>query len=403
MEVDYRPSCHGSTPFRGGAASSGSRKAVGEHLAYDEGAADRSCATRIGNEARNCFKGDRSDSAGKDSESPKITECGRRSSSDIAEGLEQADIGTAGIRMPSSWTGSVHDRSPRASVENQATDDGHDSGPGGPQQFVLSSGESGGETEAECDFFPDGRRLGNVRRSLGSSLLSWTTAVVFGVTGRAGRLVSRVVKAAPRLGNSRVGSPSDRISAEPGPLEPGTLNDQTDASSSPNPHVSGGLEGAGVLKHKDFPQRHRKGFMRGVTHLAAVFLLEAATLGTVYVQWGGAWMNRVYGTVTPDIFEIAGNPDGLTMQAWKQGWLTMQPFNIVGDGYNDSHASEIIQIVDAWRPRLVVCEFPRALYASLCSLNNYKNGDKQKAKRLREKFRPYLQMCRQISQYQREH
>ena len=74
--------------------------------------------------------------------------------------------------------------------------------------------------------------------------------------------------------------------------------------------------------------------MQGIIHLATVLLLEAILLATIGHSWGGAWMQRMYGTIQPDIFEVFGGHAEVSMQAWKQGWLALQPIEILASSRN---------------------------------------------------------------------
>ena len=59
-------------------------------------------------------------------------------------------------------------------------------------------------------------------------------------------------------------------------------------------------------RHKRLSGKTRWNLMQSVRRLAAVFLLEATVFMSVCNTWGGAWMQQMYGTIRPDVFEVFG-------------------------------------------------------------------------------------------------
>ena len=87
-------------------------------------------------------------------------------------------------------------------------------------------------------------------------------------------------------------------------------------------------------------ERKRESLMRGVTNLAAAYLLETMVMGYVYIRWGGAWKRRFYCTVTPDSLEIGSVERCLSLQAWSESRLTMQRWDISEGNFRDSYMND---------------------------------------------------------------
>ena len=81
-------------------------------------------------------------------------------------------------------------------------------------------------------------------------------------------------------------------------------------------------------RYKRLSGKTRWNLMQSVRRLAAVLLLEATVFMSVFNTWGGAWMQQMYGTIRPDVFEVFGGHAEVSSQAWSQGWLTLQPLDI---------------------------------------------------------------------------
>ena len=101
--------------------------------------------------------------------------------------------------------------------------------------------------------------------------------------------------------------------------------------------------------------------MACIVHLAAVYLLEASAYGTHLQTKGGQWMERMYGTSRPDIWEVFEGHAEVSYQAWRQGWLSVQPVDLLyGANLSSYHQrEEILEMQKTLRPRLVIMEFGR--------------------------------------------
>ena len=369
-----------------------------EHLADEQRGIDRIGSQGNGYLPNNGGKGNRCDVTGEDPSEQDSAATGLKSAAFVAEG-PGTDDGRAvagGVRA----TRPRYLATPRVQrgPQDQASDDNHDSRVCGTELYDISDGESGGESEAEAKYFPSspidsgslgdaagsGRRLGDVRAPLGTSLLSWAASAVFSVTGRASTLVSRVL-ARPQH-PEQADSNKDNVNGVTAPSE----TEETPTSVGPC--------------SKTFNSRRRKGMMRGVLHLAAVFLLEALVFTQIYADWSGSWMTRVYGTGRPDIWEISGNHCEVSLAAWRQGWLALQPFEITNSSshHDPNQCQEVLELLEKWRPRLVAVGFPHSYWVNLCNITDYRNSDRQKLKRLRERHRPFLEMCNSIGLQQLE-
>ena len=157
-------------------------------------------------------------------------------------------------------------------------------------------------------------------------------------------------------------------------------------------------------RHHKNASRARAGHKRlsGVRHLASLFLLEAIVFVTAAGVWGGSWMRRVHGTTRPDVWELFGEHSQVSLQAWRQGWLSIQPVNLLSGADLSSYnqRDEILQMQKTCRPRLVIMEFPVPFWKQLSRVNPSTNGGRQRLKRLREKHRPFLSLTEDVAAQQ---
>ena len=144
--------------------------------------------------------------------------------------------------------------------------------------------------------------------------------------------------------------------------------------------------------------QRKQNVMTGVRHLAAVYLLEAVV--TLSAFWGGQWMSRMYGTSRPDVWEIFGGHAEISVQAWRQGWLAMQPIDKIygADLLQQEQRREVLDCQRKLQPRLIVIQFPCTYWTSLTRINYRTPSRRQKLKQLRQQHMFFLTLCEQLSQ-----
>ena len=126
--------------------------------------------------------------------------------------------------------------------------------------------------------------------------------------------------------------------------------------------------------------------LKGVRHLAAVFLLEAVVFMSAAACWGGQWMTRAYGTTRPDLWEVYGDHQQVSMQVYHEGWSTLRPFNCFEGLEVKTNASFVLDTINTHRPRLVIVEYPKTSWPKLKGVDQTTNGGKQKLSKLREHY-----------------
>ena len=78
----------------------------------------------------------------------------------------------------------------------------------------------------------------------------------------------------------------------------------------------------------------------------------------------------------------------------------MKPLNsFEGLGIKEN-ASFVLETINAYRPRLVIVEYPKTYWTKLNGADPTTNGGKQKLKKLREHHRPFLALTQQIAEHQ---
>ena len=106
---------------------------------------------------------------------------------------------------------------------------------------------------------------------------------------------------------------------------------------------------------------------------AAVFLVTATC--TAHEVLLGSWAQRFYGTQRADIVEIFGGKAEISLQAYRQGWLTLQPYDIeYGCDLKDLvQRAELIGDLRRLRPRLAVVEFLCKKWCKLAVFNYHRS------------------------------
>ena len=147
-------------------------------------------------------------------------------------------------------------------------------------------------------------------------------------------------------------------------------------------------------------KRHRC-IMKGVRQATAVFLLEAMVLLATGSEWAGSWTQYCYGTGTADVWEVFGSHSELSKAAFKQGWRTLEPLNVMQ--FKNSTVQEYVDTtVDERNPRLVAIETPNKLWRINFSEFNdtSKNSNRQKAKKSRGDVHVFLENACNVAEKQ---
>ena len=143
----------------------------------------------------------------------------------------------------------------------------------------------------------------------------------------------------------------------------------------------------------------RRNFACSVACLVATFMLEAACFSVYATQRAGQWVQRRYGSQRADVVEIFGGHSQVSMEAAKQGWLALQPYDSkYGCDLSDPEERDaMLQDLDRLQPRLAIVEFPCTYWSQLQNINY---GQSQQRRRLLKKFRkqelPFLQLCEDV-------
>jgi len=146
----------------------------------------------------------------------------------------------------------------------------------------------------------------------------------------------------------------------------------------------------------------RHSMMAQVWQVTAVLLMEALTYSTIASQWGGAWMQKMYGTARPDVWEIFGGHAEISMQAWRAGWMALQPIDAVyGDDLKDKNQRKhVLETIRKTQPRLVIVEFPCTYWSNLTHLNFRSQERRRMLKKLQASEMIFLELAEQIARLQ---
>ena len=137
----------------------------------------------------------------------------------------------------------------------------------------------------------------------------------------------------------------------------------------------------------------------GIFLVSATMSLIGDACGIFHNQCGGMLARRMYGTARPDILEVFGGNSEVSMQASRQGWFAMQPYDVLyGTNLRDgSQRAELRSDIARMQPRLVIVELPCTPW---CGFKHVQASKSQKARRqvrqqqLRD--RPFLELAEDI-------